>query len=77
MPTRLAGLAPRRRAAGMTQQELADQLRVERAALGMWEIGKSWPAARMLPAIADLLLCSIDDLYWEPGEAGGDRHGEE
>ncbi len=74
IPRSLAGLAPRRKKAGFTQQQLADQLGVERAALAMWEIGKSWPPARLLPAMADLLLCSIEDLYGE--EAAADDPGE-
>ena len=68
MPTRLAGLAPRRKAVGLTQGELALRLGVARAALGRWECGKSWPSARLLPVIADALHCSVDDLYREPIE---------
>jgi len=68
MPEMLYGLASRRKAAGMTQQQLADALDVERARLAMWEIGKSWPPARLLPALADLLLCSIDELYMKEEE---------
>ena len=41
----------------------ADALGIERARLGNYEIGKSWPTAALLPAMADLLNCSIDDLY--------------
>lgn len=66
MPKKLEGLAPRRKAAGMTQAQLAEQIGVERAALAMWEIGANWPSARILPALADVLLCSIDELYWAP-----------
>lgn len=69
MPKKLEGLAPRRKAAGMTQAQLAEAIGVERAALGMWEIGASWPSARILPALADVLLCTVDDLYEAP-EAG-------
>ena len=68
MPKKLEGLAPRRKAAGMTQSQLAAAIGVERAALAMWEIGASWPPARLLPALADVLLCSIDELYEEPGD---------
>ena len=59
---------------GWTQQQLADQLGVERATLAMWEIGKNWPPARLLPAMAELMLCSIDDLYRE--EADDNAAGE-
>ena len=69
MPKKLEGLAPRRKAAGMTQAQLAEAIGVERAALGMWEIGASWPSARILPALADVLLCTVDALYEAP-EAG-------
>ncbi len=66
MPKKLEGLAPRRKAAGMTQAQLAEAIGVERPALAMWEIGASWPSARILPALADVLLCSIDELYIAP-----------
>ena len=66
MPKKLEGLAPRRKAAGMTQAQLAEAIGVERAALGMWEIGASWPSARILPALADTLLCTVDELYEAP-----------
>lgn len=72
MPKKLEGLAPRRKAAGMTQAQLAEQIGVERAALAMWEIGANWPSARILPALADVLLCSIDELYWAPETEDGD-----
>lgn len=50
----------------MTQEQLADSIGVTRGAVGMWEIGKCWPSAALLPQIADLLLCSIDELYTRP-----------
>lgn len=68
MPKKLEGLAPRRKAAGMTQAQLAESIGVERAALAMWEIGANWPSARILPALADVLLCTVDELYRAPEE---------
>ena len=62
------GLAPRRKAAGYTQEAFADALGVTRSALAMWETGSIWPSAGLLPKMADLLLCSIDDLYRLPPE---------
>lgn len=62
----MEGLKFYRSRANMTQEQLADQLGVTRAAVGMWEIGRSWPSAALLPQMADLLLCSIDDLYHSP-----------
>lgn len=60
------GLKYYRRRAGLTQEQLADSLGVTRGSVGMWEIGKCWPSAALLPKIADLLLCSIDELYTRP-----------
>lgn len=69
--TKLEGLQPRRKRAGMTQAEVAETLGVERATVGMWETGTSWPSARVLPDLAGLLCCSIDELYEAPEETEG------
>lgn len=63
----LVGLPARRKAAGFTQETFAEELGATRSALAAWETGAAWPSAAILPAIADLLLCTIDDLYKEPG----------
>ena len=62
----LLGLGPRRRRAGYTQEAFSAALGVERARYAMWESGKIWPSAAWLPKMADLLGCSIDDLYDAP-----------
>lgn len=60
----LVGLAPRRIAAGYTQQAFADALGIgSRNLVSMYESGDAWPRASILPAMADLLGCTIDDLY--------------
>lgn len=59
----LLGLQQRRKNAGYTQQQLSDAIGVERSTYANWEAGWVWPSAAYLPPIADLLLCSIDDLY--------------
>lgn len=67
----LTGLPELRRRAGMTQKDLADAMEVSQSCVSMWETGASWPSASTLPRLADLLLCSIDDLYqYTPGEEG-------
>lgn len=75
---RLEGLAVRRKAAGYTQQSFADELGVQRAALAAWETLRSYPSAGLLPAIADMLLCTVDDLYRAPedGAEAARRVGE-
>lgn len=76
----LAGLAPRRKRVGFTQAALAEALGIDRARLAMWETGNVWPSAQWLPKIADLLCCTIDDLYRVPdpivGEGGDAVHAE-
>lgn len=62
----LLGLAPRRKLVGLTQYELAEALGIERPRLSMWECGYAWPPAAFLPKLADLLCCTIDELYREP-----------
>lgn len=59
----LEGLRYYRQRAALTQQQLADVLHVHRASIIAWETGQSWPSAAILPKLADVLLCSIDELY--------------
>lgn len=51
-----------REKAGLTQQELADQLGIGQSAVAMWETGRAFPRADKLPALAKLFKCSIDTL---------------
>ena len=73
----LAGLAVRRKRAGFTQQSFADALGIERARYANYEIGVAWPPAGLLPGIAALLGCSIDDLYVPVAEDAEARDGAE
>lgn len=50
--------------ANMTQVELARRLNVAQSSVATWENNEnSYPRAELLPALADLLHCSIDDLF--------------
>ena len=49
--------------AGLTQIDLANRLCVNRSTVSMWEIGKSNPRADLLPKLAKILNCSIDELF--------------
>ena len=51
-----------RKAAGMTQEELAKKMDVKRSAVAMWETGKTSPRVGMLCKLADTLGCTVDDL---------------
>ena len=52
-----------REAAGITQEALAMDLGVSRVAVVQWESGKKTPQAKNLPKMADLLNCTIDQLF--------------
>ena len=57
----------RREALGLTQAQLADRMGVTTTAVRKWETGQALPSADKLPALADLLNCSIDALYGRDG----------
>lgn len=65
-PKGLEGLAPRRKAAGYTQETFAAALGITRSLLAAWETGRAWPSARRLPDMARLLGCGIPALYAAP-----------
>ena len=48
---------------GITQIQLASDLGVDKSTVAKWETGKAFPRADLLPKIADLLGCSIDQLF--------------
>lgn len=51
-----------RKAHGMTQQQLADALGIAQQTLAHYECGRSRTPVSMLPALADLLTLSFDEL---------------
>lgn len=46
-----------------TQKDISKLLNINRSTVTKWELGKSFPRADLLPKIAEILNCSIDDLY--------------
>lgn len=70
--TSLPGIRPRRLALGLKAAGLADSLGVSRAAWSQWETGINMPSSAYLPALADLLQCSIEDLYRDAEETDGE-----
>lgn len=52
-----------RRQQNMTQAELAQKMGVTQSLIAMWERDASMPSAGKLPELADLLHCTIDELY--------------
>lgn len=49
--------------ANLTQQQLSENLNVDRSTVAKWETGEAMPRADKLPELAKIFGCSIDDLY--------------
>lgn len=64
----MRGLKAMRRRAGYTVAQLAERLSVTRATIYFWEQGRYLPNAGLLPELAEILGCSIDDLFTDPNE---------
>lgn len=48
---------------GLTQGNLAELLEVKQTAISQWEKGKTMPKAELLPQLAKIFNCLIDDLF--------------
>lgn len=48
---------------GLLQKELAEKLNVKRTTITNWENGLTSPRISLLPKIAKILKCKIDDLF--------------
>src|SRR5688500_5157572 len=69
-PVKRPGLAAARRAAGHTQESLADKMGVERTTVCRWEAGETAPTPWSRPGLAKLLGISNDHLARLLGEQG-------
>lgn len=52
-----------RKESGLTQGELATRLGVTFQAVSKWETARSLPDIALLPDMAEIFGCSIDDLF--------------
>lgn len=52
----------RREKIGLTQDQLAEKLGVDRSTVAKWETGKSHPRIFLLPKISVILGCTVDEL---------------
>lgn len=52
-----------RKDAGMTQEDLANQIGVSAQAVSKWETGVSMPDILLLPVIADVFDITVDEIY--------------
>lgn len=48
--------------AGITQEELAARMKVDRSTVTKWENGQSNPKVPVLLKLADILGCTVDEL---------------
>ncbi len=64
-----------RKAAGLTQIELANHVGVMQSVISDWERESYLPKARDLPRLANVLGCTIQDLFVPEDDA--DREGGE
>ena len=51
-----------REKSGMTQRDLATTLGVDQSTVSLWEVGKTQPRAKLLPKLAQILKCTVDEL---------------
>lgn len=51
-----------RKKANMSQLELADKLGVSQQAVAKWEAEVCFPRAELLPRLAEILGCTVDEL---------------
>lgn len=65
----------KRQSLGITQAELANLLGVSPTTVSMWEVGKSHPRVTLLPRVAELLGCTVDELLGREEAAHDQRHG--
>lgn len=52
----------RREQLEITQAELAKAIGVDQSAVCLWETGKTLPRTKLLPSLARILKCTVDEL---------------
>lgn len=57
--------------AGMSQAAAARKLGVTAGCIGQWEIGYTQPRAALLPRVAELYGCTLEELLTPDIEKGG------
>jgi transcriptional regulator with XRE-family HTH domain len=59
-----------RRKQGLSQAQLAEKLNITQGAVSQWEMGLSKPKSEILPELAKVLDCTIDELFKKDEEGG-------
>ena len=68
--TKMEGIRARRVALGLSVADAADAIGVTRQAWNNWERGAAIPFTPVLPDLARVLRCSIEELYTAPEDGG-------
>lgn len=68
-------IAEKRKEAGITQIELAEQMHVTRQTVSRWESGAAYPDIEKIPELAEILGVSCDELLGAAGKAEGQPAG--
>ena len=55
-------IAAQRKQLSMTQQDVANQLNITNKAISKWETGEGYPDITVLPALAEILHVTVDEL---------------
>lgn len=69
--TLAANILKFRKRSGMSQETLAEALGVSNQAVSKWETAKTTPAVALLPQLADIFGCHIDELLGERSSPSG------
>lgn len=64
----MKAIKERRLACGMKQVELAERVGVTQGSISYWEGESTDPPCSILPKLAEIFNCTIDDLFTEAGK---------
>lgn len=71
----MLGLRAMRRRAGLTAADLAERMHYSPTTICSWERGHRWPGSQELPRLAEILGCTIDELFADHGEENTQKGG--
>lgn len=70
----MKGLKYVREQHGISQEQLASMLGIDRSTVTKWETGDSYPRGEILTKLADTLHCTIDELFGRGAGGGTERN---
>ncbi len=72
----MTGLKEVRKRCGLCQEDVARAIGVSRSTVAMWETSSSYPRGETMVLLANLLCCTIDELYGlDPPKQEANRPG--